>query len=425
MAPPPQAPTQAGKFKPRKPAKKIRPGAGQGQQHQGQPQPDGAPSNASAAAVPIAVPSNASATGGRGQRGGRDGRGRGAGRGRGRFVVPQGQAFFTAAAPLSSASSARAAASSSLAARRARVMGTDRNSTIQSSTQQQEEIVGTLDSHGAIPDGVDSSATTRKSATELTVNDNEMSLLEREMMGGDSSGGGGGGGATMGRIYKEGYFSDSDSSRDDDDDKNNNNKPKQAPRHHTQEIEPLEPSFAPKQQHPLPRANKNQASSIFISTKNDDGDTDTDSKQKPVYLIQFPTRLPPLKEQAAPKDDGTTAMADDTNNADVQLVQTEQTNNTSTASAKASTPPCDANAFDHVLHKAVAGKVGKLQIFKSGKMRLVLEQNDDNGNPITMIVNQGLEHSFRQEAIAIDLENAQYKTVGTVQKTLVVTPDLS
>jgi len=60
----------------------------------------------------------------------------------------------------------------------------------------------------------------------------------------------------------------------------------------------------------------------------------------------------------------------------------------------------------------------------------VLEGNNNNNNPtIAMMVHSCLDQSFRQEAIAIDLENAnnsaQCKSVGTVEKTFVVTPDLS
>ena len=42
-----------------------------------------------------------------------------------------------------------------------------------------------------------------------------------------------------------------------------------------------------------------------------------------------------------------------------------------------------------------------------------------------MIVSEGLTCSFRQEAVAIDLNKSEFTPVGKVQKTVVVTPDLS
>ena len=126
-----------------------------------------------------------------------------------------------------------------------------------------------------------------------------------------------------------------------------------------------------------------------------------------------------------------TAAAEDSGAAAAETVDP------ATVAAKASTIPCDTTAFDHTLHRhaGVAGKVGKLQIFKSGKMRLVLESapttntgtNAAAAAEVVMVVNQGLDHTFRQEAVALDLEQgaAQYKTVGTIEKTFVVTPDLS
>ena len=151
-------------------------------------------------------------------------------------------------------------------------------------------------------------------------------------------------------------------------------------------------------------------------------------------MIQFPTRLPPLfTDQIAQKDDAAASAEDIANsNGDIQIVNV---NPTSTTAAKASTAPCEKSAFDYTLHRhSQPGIVGKLQVFKSGKMQLVLapqpcssnDEDPSHSSPaVHMVVNQGLAHTFRQEAVSINLENGEYKTVGTVEMTLVVTPNLS
>ena len=42
-----------------------------------------------------------------------------------------------------------------------------------------------------------------------------------------------------------------------------------------------------------------------------------------------------------------------------------------------------------------------------------------------MDVNEGLTCTFEQQAVAIDVKNGQYVALGNVDKSIVITPDLT
>ena len=42
-----------------------------------------------------------------------------------------------------------------------------------------------------------------------------------------------------------------------------------------------------------------------------------------------------------------------------------------------------------------------------------------------MNVNEGLTCSFQQQAVAVDAEKGQYVTLGNVDKSIVISPDLT
>ncbi len=42
-----------------------------------------------------------------------------------------------------------------------------------------------------------------------------------------------------------------------------------------------------------------------------------------------------------------------------------------------------------------------------------------------MNVNEGLTCSFQQQAVAVDVEKGQYVTLGNVDKSIVISPDLT
>ena len=87
------------------------------------------------------------------------------------------------------------------------------------------------------------------------------------------------------------------------------------------------------------------------------------------------------------------------------------------------TPPITAKSHDNVLASAAPGRIGRILVYKSGKTVLKLE-GPDGSSSILMNVNEGLSCSFLQQAVIIDPEEAKYVTLGNVNKSIVVTPDL-
>lgn len=75
------------------------------------------------------------------------------------------------------------------------------------------------------------------------------------------------------------------------------------------------------------------------------------------FLVQFPTRLPPLKQ--SPKPD-TVAKLD----------------GMETSEGVVATPAVEVTSFDNILASAQPGRMGKIKVYKSGKTVLVLERED-------------------------------------------------
>jgi hypothetical protein len=133
----PVPPSQKGKFKPRKPAKKIHVGVAEA----ATVVPDPAPSSAVQRAASVSAAQAATAGTGRGGRGqGREG---GRGTGRGRAPVPQGQVFFTAT---TQAAKKTRSAGSTGANNKAKAATDNKSLLVQcKDTEAYKEVVGTLD----------------------------------------------------------------------------------------------------------------------------------------------------------------------------------------------------------------------------------------------------------------------------------------
>ena len=305
MAPPPtqqqQPPTQAGKFKPRKPAKKIRAGAATTGDHAA------AAATSSAAAVPPAVRSSSShttstasphpAAAARGGRAGRGGRGRGAGRADKPIV--QGPSFFTAQpAPVASSSqrggggAARAAAGGGDgAATAARGTGTVRGGrdSNHANTSMEEEIVGTLD-EAIFPEQVESSAAKKKAATRgkrrmprrgwiATALRRRAARRRRRCLRRAAS-----------------FWKVTIPIRIPVGKKTTTRNPRRKPRHVLRVLsstalpQPLSPTFATTTTTTHPQQQQQQSTQLF-------GSATMDQKNE-LFLVQFPTRLPPVVPQA-------------------------------------------------------------------------------------------------------------------------------
>lgn len=358
MAPPP---SQAGKFKPRKPANMINVGGAETTSAT----PDVTGSSASIPGRGRDPAIGGRAVGGRGRRGG--GRGVGGGRVGARAPIPQGQAFFTAQpAPISVSSRQRQSGSTAGStappssqqlqqddsAKQHRITASNRSD--RESTE--EEIVGVLECAvgSAQPLVVKSEADGKKSRRDPAMTD-----LERALMGGEDT-------AHSGYAQgNAGYFYESDSSQEDEQDLSSNLVQRNDANPLTHHQLPLTLPFAPKRPESSflrthPPRNPN-LSPMDESRSNLPLLDDTDAW----FLVQLPTRLPPVKQQADVKQEN-----------DIKILQ-EDTSGVATSALQ-------VNAFDNVLAGAMPGRIGTLKIFASGRSILVLNEGD--GNPVVSFV---------------------------------------
>jgi RNA polymerase III RPC4 len=383
MAPPVPPPSQAGKFKPRKPAKRISVVIGAG-------------------AVPDAAPSSSSlvaAAGGHGSRAGRGSGGRGRDGGRGsssssssRAPMPQGKAFFTAQPAPAAAASSRQRRSAGAAAetttqqqqqeqqqqRAGRQQpGTAGRGSVLREGMTEEEIVGTLDE--AVGSNVPA---TVKIDSTFSKGDTAQSAFERALMGGEDN-------VFAGHNQgPDGYLYDSDSSRDEDDAKSHWRSNKRRETTHQQQL-PLTLPFPPvggvddsrgalyplQNDTSVQRQLKPQHSPFLVPDAKNKNKAALEAERDSWFLVQWPTRLPPIQQQhAAPKSKDDNMVVDDEAAAGDAAVGKGTTTHEETAMV--ATAPVQLNAFDNVLTNAVPGRVGKLKIYKSGKSVLVLEGPD-------------------------------------------------
>ena len=125
------------------------------------------------------------------------------------------------------------------------------------------------------------------------------------------------------------------------------------------------------------------------------------------FLLQFPTRLPPLPSSAALSSSSAVS---------VEEAQVDP-------ASEVSTRPLRTDGFDNSLQKAAGGRIGKFLVHASGKTVLVLEGCQD-GLDCRMDVTEGLSCSFRQQAVIVNKGTKQFIPIGDVGKTVVVTPDI-
>jgi hypothetical protein len=363
MAPPP---TQQGKFKPRKPAtKKVNPGASAATAPAATPTVVAA---AAAAAAAAADPGRGDGRGGRGR--GRDGRGRGRGRG----PAPQGKVFFTATPRPATSSSTRRSASASASASSPVAGGSlvdgNRAKAKQASDQDpSEEVVGQLDN--AIGSSKAKRSGEQAGSILDTMDYEDQNESEMQGRGGRNN------------LF-EGITYDSDSSQEEErksrKSKHSTIMPSELPfpiellplgigsnerpvMYECQDMTETQVSHSPLI---LVQEKPKTATSPFVDTKHK---KDIELERNSWFLVQFPTRLPPLQQ----------------NTPDAPITQGEgEEEETETAAkgipiptvAEVATPPVVVNSFDNSLWNAVPGRLGKLVVYKSGKTVLVLEGPD-------------------------------------------------
>lgn len=378
MAPPP--PTQAGRFKPRKPAKRI------------------APTSATPIAVPGAVTSSSEArttAPGRGRGAGGGGRG-----GRGRGVLPQGQVFFTGTdkpAATSSRTSATAVAAAS-SKRKGKAAGMIISSSavaggpkpIKSvALEVQEEILTTHEEEEEVivPDAAPRSAKVLSAATSEP---KEASQYDYGDQSGDNA-------APSDALA---HYYDSDSADEEETMRDRRKESQLQPilvdstrvsSNLTASSPPLSNEHA--SPHLVSPLSIPSTSSVLPNGKNS------------LLLVQLPTRLPPIISATRPDE------------VHKDSVVTEE------EAVQVSTPAVELGAFDNQLTDAQPGRLGKILVYKSGRTVLVWESAP--GEPVVyMNITEGLNCNFRQQAALIDMNENELTPLGTVQKTIVVTPEL-
>ena len=79
--------------------------------------------------------------------------------------------------------------------------------------------------------------------------------------------------------------------------------------------------------------------------------------------------------------------------------------------------------YDDTLKDTSAGRYGRIVVHRSGKTELVIG-GDENGPEVRLLIHEGLQCGFRQEAVSIDHDNEAFVSLGGVKKSLVVTPNI-
>uniref|UniRef100_A0A6B2L7W3 RNA polymerase III subunit C4 n=1 Tax=Arcella intermedia TaxID=1963864 RepID=A0A6B2L7W3_9EUKA len=138
-----------------------------------------------------------------------------------------------------------------------------------------------------------------------------------------------------------------------------------------------------------------------------------------LFFIQLPTNLPMKVQEAKPP---APAPAPTPNS---NLVGTTPTPPPSTPAppTPSTEPPATeflepkTNGFKNNLVQIPKGKIGKLYILKSGKVKLQI-------GDILYDVSQGMPLGFLQEVVAIDLKKGRMNMLGEVHKRMVVSPDI-
>lgn len=400
MAPP--KPSQRGKFRPKKPikaksstdAKKI-----------GSDIPQAIASDPNLA---IARSNRYSGTdGGRGR--GRGGRGRG--RGRGRIPTPQGNVFFTGGEKSAStkASSKKSAVGSNRNKGGSKILDGDKNKrNVDTST---EEVVGQLDTAIGSTNKSEKGKILDKELTDY--NENEEGVVV------DNAG------SSMANIC----MYDSDSSDE---------KVTIQSRENSHLIAPLElpfsevissrsnngtkyldkPDLIVSSSNGIHHSESEKAMPPFVNITSPGEDT---AEKKSWFLVQLPTRLPPMEKNDDIAVSGGAIEQTEENDTIKEKTSTSDNNMMNNLSSVA-VPPVTTSNFDNGLATIAPGRIGKIVVFKSGKTILVIDSQDSK--QVNMEVNEGLTCAFHQEAVALTAEGA-YISLGDVTKSIVISPDLT
>ncbi|KAL9190486.1 hypothetical protein ACHAXT_007697 [Thalassiosira profunda] len=134
------------------------------------------------------------------------------------------------------------------------------------------------------------------------------------------------------------------------------------------------------------------------------------------FLMKFPTRLPQLDANS------TTAASSKRTAVKSEFGAESELGSAHTdAGEGASSRPL---GHDDALRHAVPGRYGRIVVRRSGRTELVLGGGESGEPEVRMLVHEGLQCGFRQEAVGVDPAGRTFVALGGVDKSLVVTPDV-
>jgi hypothetical protein len=103
------------------------------------------------------------------------------------------------------------------------------------------------------------------------------------------------------------------------------------------------------------------------------------------FLVQLPTRLPPMQKKSSTSDNGDVAAAaaaaaggevDDMVNETPETPSSSDTTNIMNNISEVVVPPVTTSNFDNGLDTIAPGRIGKIVVYKSGRTVLVLDSPD-------------------------------------------------
>ena len=466
--PPKKKPAQAGKFKPLKRAAKKASSS--------------EPSTSAAAAASAAVPSSSNdvvqpasnttatkSTSSRSRspkgRGGRGGRGRGRGRGgRGKFVAPTGQAFFTGNAITSTSGSSATAAAAGARAARGGSGPIDLTGTAGGPSAPKYTVTREAARSAAAAAKAREGEGEEIVVMEMDLEQDETSQKKKSVLEQD-------------RPEREGpslfdhedenqqveldigaYEYDSDSSVEEEKQRRNKGgnvrhfrmAPNQLPfpvASHQQSMYDCQDATTTTDAISLLEEEKKSSSDVEMVTTDPqsssllsdpelespfiDVNSASDSlKQLELnswFVMKLPTRLPHLDSSTTSSGSAANVKSEisEGGEPDFAASLSNIANDTMmSGTVGGGTTSSSATGYDDTLKDIPPGQYGRIVVRKSGRTELIVGGGESGEPEVRMLIHEGLQCGFRQEAVSIDVDESTFVSLGNVNKSIVVTPDI-
>lgn len=144
------------------------------------------------------------------------------------------------------------------------------------------------------------------------------------------------------------------------------------------------------------------------------------------FVMKFPTRLPHLDAAVSSGGSKINVKSEEGDEPDLIGSSNDANNNNmmpATVSVGAG-PSTTAEGYDDTLKDIPPGRYGRIVVRKSGRTELIVGGGDSGEPEVRMLIHEGLQCGFRQEAVSIDPDESTFVQLGNVNKSIVVTPDI-